>query len=211
MVASMPNIPWDRFLDALRMLGVDRDGLWELSVWNNRVYWSVFRDRKQYWFSAAIEPGVAREYEVGDRVEFVDRPEWGVWEVAHVQGREYVTVAPLIEGVRYGVDVDPSELKFFELREEAEAEAQEMSDIIADTMNLPKQLADPDAINPDHYQFSNGAEVIDISENLTSNAGQAVQYIARSCRLDGRNKGNVVEDLRKAVWFIEREIERVGK
>lgn len=66
-----------------------------------------------------------------------------------------------------------------------------------------------DAINPDHYRgFSNGAEVIDISENLTSNGGQAVQYIARSCRLDGVTKGDPIEDLRKACWFLERELER---
>lgn len=66
-----------------------------------------------------------------------------------------------------------------------------------------------DAINPQHYQFSNGAQVIDITENLTSNGGQAVQYIARATRLDGQNKGDQVEDLTKAVWFIEREIIRL--
>lgn len=67
-----------------------------------------------------------------------------------------------------------------------------------------------DNTNPEHYRgFSNGAEVIDISENLTSNGAQAVQYIARSTRLDGNNKGDVIEDLRKAVWFVEREIERL--
>ena len=67
-----------------------------------------------------------------------------------------------------------------------------------------------DAINPDVYQgFSNGAEVIDISENLTSNGGQAVQYIARSTRNDGVVKCDPIEDLHKAVWFIEREITRL--
>ncbi|WP_067580837.1 hypothetical protein [Nocardia terpenica] len=68
----------------------------------------------------------------------------------------------------------------------------------------------PDTINPAHYQgFSNGAQVIDISENLTPNAAQAVQYIGRSSRLDGNNKGNTLEDLRKAHWFIDREISRL--
>jgi hypothetical protein len=67
------------------------------------------------------------------------------------------------------------------------------------------------AIDPGHYKgFSNGAQVIDISENLTSNAGQAVQYIARSCRLDGANKGDQIEDLTKAAWFIARELERLA-
>ncbi len=66
-----------------------------------------------------------------------------------------------------------------------------------------------DAINPQHYQFSNGAQVIDISENLTSNGGQVVQYVARACRLDGQVKGSPLEDLRKARWFLDREIERL--
>ena len=67
-----------------------------------------------------------------------------------------------------------------------------------------------DPINPQHYQgFSNGAEVIDITENLTGNGAQAVGYIARSTRIDGKNKGAEVEDLEKAIWFIKREIERL--
>ncbi len=68
-----------------------------------------------------------------------------------------------------------------------------------------------DAVNhPPHYGgFSNGAEVIDITEHLTFNGGNAVKYVARSTRKDGKNKGNVLEDLRKARWYIDREIERI--
>lgn len=67
-----------------------------------------------------------------------------------------------------------------------------------------------DPISPAHYQgFSRGAEVIDITENLTGNGAQAVQYVARSCRLDGANKDNQIEDLLKSLWFIQREIERL--
>lgn len=69
-----------------------------------------------------------------------------------------------------------------------------------------------DAVNhPPHYKFSNGAEVIDITENLTFNGGNAVKYLARSTRQDGQNKGNVLEDLRKSLWYVQREIERVER
>ena len=69
-----------------------------------------------------------------------------------------------------------------------------------------------DNINPKHYKgMSNGAEVIDITENLTGNGAQAVQYIARATRLDGHNKGDRLEDLNKAVWFCNREIMRIGR
>ena len=72
-----------------------------------------------------------------------------------------------------------------------------------------------DAINPNHYKgFSNGAEVIDISENLVSNASHAFNYVARAGRADNHTKSQDVEgkieDYTKAVWFIEREIERLG-
>lgn len=65
-----------------------------------------------------------------------------------------------------------------------------------------------DAINPNHYLFPNGVEVIHLSRYLTSNAGQAVQYIARSSRLDGQIKDDPVQDLRKAIRFLEDEVAR---
>lgn len=68
-----------------------------------------------------------------------------------------------------------------------------------------------DPISPQHYQgFSNGAEVIDVTENLTFNTGNAVKYLARAGRTDGRNKGAIVEDLEKSRWYINREIQRLG-
>ncbi|SKT46115.1 DUF3310 domain-containing protein [Mycobacteroides abscessus] len=65
-----------------------------------------------------------------------------------------------------------------------------------------------DAINPSHYKdgFSNGAEVIDIVENLTYNRGAAVKYLARAGK---KAIADELEDLKKAKWYIEREIKRV--
>ena len=72
-----------------------------------------------------------------------------------------------------------------------------------------------DAINPNHYRgFSNGAEAIDITENLTFNAGNVVKYAARAGRFDeSLNKNDLegrVEDLKKARWYADQEIERLG-
>lgn len=66
------------------------------------------------------------------------------------------------------------------------------------------------AVDPDYYDFPGGVQVKDISAHLTSFGGQALQYIARSTRLDGMNKGKQVTDLRKAIKLIEWEIERLG-
>lgn len=67
-----------------------------------------------------------------------------------------------------------------------------------------------DAVNhPSHYAegWSNGAEVIDITENLNFNRGNAVKYIARAGRKDATR---TVEDLKKARWYVNRELKRLG-
>lgn len=60
----------------------------------------------------------------------------------------------------------------------------------------------------DYYKFGD-VQVLDISRHLTSNSGQALQYIARSSRLDGNNKGDTAGDLRKAIDFLRDELKRV--
>ena len=66
-----------------------------------------------------------------------------------------------------------------------------------------------DPINPTHYQgFSNGAQVIDIVENLPYNAGNAIKYLARAGRKDPSKH---VEDLKKSAWYVQREIERIER
>lgn len=63
--------------------------------------------------------------------------------------------------------------------------------------------------HPSHYAegWSNGAEVIDITENLNFNRGNAVKYIARAGRKDAMK---TIEDLKKARWYINRELKRLG-
>jgi len=65
------------------------------------------------------------------------------------------------------------------------------------------------AEDPNHYKFPGGVEVRQISAHLTSFGGQALQYIARATRLDGQNKGDAATDLKKAIRFIEWELERL--
>ena len=64
-------------------------------------------------------------------------------------------------------------------------------------------------VSPQHYKLPNGVEVRQVSGYLTSFGGQAVQYIARATRTDGVVKGEPIEDLKKAIKFIEFEIERL--
>ena len=64
-----------------------------------------------------------------------------------------------------------------------------------------------DSVNhPAHYTFGR-YEVIDVIEDwkLNFHTGNAVKYIARSGR-----KGDAIEDLKKARWYIDREIARLA-
>ena len=66
----------------------------------------------------------------------------------------------------------------------------------------------PDNVNhPDHYNHGK-IEVIDFIEDqhLGFHLGNAVKYISRAGRKD---PARTVEDLRKAAWYLNRQIERL--
>jgi len=64
----------------------------------------------------------------------------------------------------------------------------------------------PDLTNPDHYrQHPAQIECIQVTEHMNFCLGNAVKYIWRAGL-----KGDAVDDLKKARWYIEREIARRG-
>ena len=65
-----------------------------------------------------------------------------------------------------------------------------------------------DMVNhPKHYtSHPSGVEVIQITEHMNFCLGNAIKYILRS-----ELKGKQIEDLKKAIWYIEREIQRLSK
>ena len=63
-----------------------------------------------------------------------------------------------------------------------------------------------DPTSPDHYkQHPSGVECITIVEHLNFCLGNAIKYIWRAGL-----KGDALDDLRKARWYIDREIVRRG-
>jgi hypothetical protein len=59
-----------------------------------------------------------------------------------------------------------------------------------------------DAVNPSHYRsHPSGVECIDITEHYGFNIGNTIKYLWRAGL-----KGDAIEDLRKALWYLEREI-----
>jgi Protein of unknwon function (DUF3310) len=65
-----------------------------------------------------------------------------------------------------------------------------------------------DPVNhPDHYNaHPSGVECIDVVEHMGFNVGNAIKYLWRA-----DHKGNALEDLKKASWYVVREIERREK
>jgi hypothetical protein len=78
-----------------------------------------------------------------------------------------------------------------------------------DISNYPKyqetsqQISDPDSITPPYY---NGDDVMQIIEryDLSFCLGNVIKYTLRS-----KNK-NGIEDLKKALWYLKREISHNG-
>jgi len=60
--------------------------------------------------------------------------------------------------------------------------------------------------HPSHYTSTAGVECIDVTEQFNFNRGNAIKYIWRA-----GGKGDEIEDLRKAAWYINREIERISR
>jgi len=64
-------------------------------------------------------------------------------------------------------------------------------------------MADP-VNHPDHYtSHPSGVEVIQITEHMNFCLGNVVKYVLRADA-----KGKPLEDLKKAAWYLDREIKR---
>ena len=76
-------------------------------------------------------------------------------------------------------------------------------------VDVDEALARPrqdDPVNPKHYtRFP--VEPIEILECLPYNRASAAKYIIR-CEAKGDNK-DAITDLKKAIWFIQRELKRL--
>ena len=63
-----------------------------------------------------------------------------------------------------------------------------------------------DVVNhPVHYlSHPSGVETIQITEHMGFSLGNVIKYVMRA-----PYKGNQLEDLKKAQWYLAREIERI--
>lgn len=58
--------------------------------------------------------------------------------------------------------------------------------------------------HPPHYNRVPGIECIQVVRHFNFNVGNAIKYAWRA-----GHKGDAVEDYRKAIWYLEDEIQRI--
>ena len=85
----------------------------------------------------------------------------------------------------------------------------EMQQMI-ESLSLKKKEANQDEVNhPSHYiSDPSGIECIQIVRHRNFNIGNAIKYLWRAGLKDGNSD---IQDLQKAVWYIQDEIERLEK
>ena len=77
-----------------------------------------------------------------------------------------------------------------------------MTDNHLQCWNVPKDTP----ITPKHYTaHPSGIECIQVTECMNFNLGNAIKYIWRSGL-----KGKQREDLKKAIWYLQRELQRLS-
>jgi len=71
--------------------------------------------------------------------------------------------------------------------------------------NVPEVFVESSSVNhPRHYtQHPSGVECIQITEHMSFCLGNAIKYVWRADLKGG------LEDLEKAKWYIDREIQRI--
>lgn len=135
-------------------------------------------------------------------------PEKSVSEVARIMGLKYQIVYMTKRGME---DKQRKLVKAIKNRESSPPVQQwEIKHVSASDNSVEKEMpvtmhepaADP-VNHPTHYKVG-GVETIDFIEakKLNYNLGNAVKYISRAYY-----KGNVKQDLQKAVWYLNREID----
>lgn len=83
-----------------------------------------------------------------------------------------------------------------------------------------------DSVNqPEHYTHPSGVECITITEHMNFNVGNAIKYLWRAGKkylpmpsvcagateISQHATEQHIQDLRKAAWYINREIQRMSK
>lgn len=135
-------------------------------------------------------PTLAERYTVGQLGTL-----WGVFDQQSMMFARFSGKEVAEDAIRY-IDEVYDELAWWRIENSDMPEADTQSPV-----------AQPDPINPQHYRdHPSGIECIQVAEHMSYCLGNAIKYLWRAGK-----KGDAVEDLKKAAWYVNREIERLAK
>ena len=93
---------------------------------------------------------------------------------------------------------------------------EKLNEVIKEQLNKPLHnfMYEKNVDHPSWYNQINGIECIDVAQNFDFCIGNAIKYLWRAGRkheegLEDSYKH--IEDLKKAVWYINKEIEMLEK
>ena len=161
------------------------------------------------------------KYNIGDEIttrastyRIIDRNVWLNYDEELISAHQRSRVKYMLWDIKEGDVTEMSEIEIDKLLGypnaiiKAEIDSTVNVTIKKNNTNVPKQTNEKsDAVNhPSYYQGK--IEVIDFIEDkgLGFNLGNCVKYISR-CHL--KHKDNPVEDLKKARWYLDREIKNM--
>ena len=90
------------------------------------------------------------------------------------------------------------------------------TNVVVKQFHFPQDSSNGDSVNhPKHYTSDpSGVECITITRHRNFNVGNAIKYLWRAGLkhdADKSDKQKEIEDLKKAVWYIQDEINRLEK
>lgn len=92
-----------------------------------------------------------------------------------------------------------------QLTEAQMAEADSMNPFTDNGRDYRPRVKVDQVNHPPHYKLA-GSEAIDLTEQFNFCRGNALKYIIRAGKKDPARE---VEDLNKAIWYLDREVKRL--
>jgi hypothetical protein len=156
------------------------------------------------------------KFKVGDRVVIVNKETAFTrrrGEVVGFREDEAFPINVLMDGESGHTCFNETELEFEHIYDALSSPAPKVDSRLIDTPEVEgfdewvDSMHEEVVNHPSHYtSHPSGIECIQVTEHMNFNLGNAVKYLWRS----DLKAETPIEDLQKARWYIEREIQRLG-
>lgn len=132
-------------------------------------------------------------------------------EITDIQEIAYKCGFKMFEQLCGPMDFDPNVYKFAEMLLDLVNSILEISsneqEISSNEQEISPQPVHDPVNHPSHYtSHPSGIEAIEITRHMSFNLGNAMKYLWRNGLKDGQP---AVQDLEKAVWYIQDEIKQL--